>query len=69
LLLCQAKDTEIVRGFAPHFLLFVYIANIMQSHVVRQMPKVFYKSAYFFAKQSQFLKKSNGYKVKYIKGL
>jgi len=54
--------------------LFAYIANtygtsFTQSHSALQLSKVFYKSALFYAKQSQFSKKSNGYKVNYNKGL
>ena len=43
-----------VRGFAPYVL---------------QLSRILYKSALFYAKQSQFLKKSNGCKLNYNKGL
>jgi len=35
--------------------LFVHIANIMQTQLIRQLSKVFDKSSLFYAKQSQFL--------------
>jgi len=54
--------------------MLAYIANtygtsFIQTHISLQLSRTFYKSAYFYAKQSQFLKKSNGCKVNYIKWL
>jgi hypothetical protein len=41
----------------------------IQIQPVLQLSRIFYKSAYFYAKQSQFSKKSNGCKINHNKGI
>jgi len=67
----QCKNQDSAGGmdnFSPRNL-FAYIAIITQNHIVRQTSKAFDKTTYFFAKQSQFSKKSNGCILNYNKGL
>jgi len=66
---CKNQDSAGGMGNFPPRDLFAHIAIFVQSNLIRQLSKVFYKSALFYAKQSQFTKKSNGCKLNYNKGL
>jgi len=49
--------------------LFIHISKIMQTRIIRQLPKVFDKLTYFYAKQSQFPKRPNECKLLFAKGI
>jgi len=55
-------------NFSPRDL-FAYAVNSTQTQIVLQLSRTFYKTALFYAKQSQFPKSPNERKLLFTKGL